>query len=300
MEPVGGAFFSAVQGPVRNASWAFCIGPAGSIGRFAKNNRVGCPRNDDREATHTRDTPRSPTARGSRSLLSALAPVPFGAETVARDHDLMRMMREPVERRRREQRTLKQIGPFGERSIRGDNERPTLVALIDHLVEIFGTGRWERFEPEVVEHEHVGPGVGEQTSLVGAIGPSPVQVAQQAGGRDEDDVEAAATGLMPERLGQVRFADTGRALNQHGLVAFHKLTRGQVEDLLPIDGRIETEIEPLQGLAEVDGRPPQAQLQLLLGPPLDFVFDQALEEIDIGEFLGDRLVRADLERRQDA
>ena len=63
---------------------------------------------------------------------------------------------------------------------------------------------------------------------------------------------------------------------------------------------VKRKIEALKGLPEVDGRATQSQLQLLLCPPLDFVFHQSLEKIDVGQLLGDRLLRADVERRQDA
>ena len=70
-----------------------------------------------------------------RSPFSAAAAA-FGAEAIAGNHDLMRVMGESVERGRREQRALKQIGPFGERAIRGDDECAAFVPLIDHFIEI--------------------------------------------------------------------------------------------------------------------------------------------------------------------
>jgi hypothetical protein len=43
---------------------------------------------------------------------------------------------------------------------------------------------------------------------------------------DEKHVVAAATGFVAERLGQMRLADAGRALNQHALVALEELAGG--------------------------------------------------------------------------
>jgi len=37
---------------------------------------------------------------------------------------------------------------------------------------------------------------------------------------------------------------------------------------------------------------------LFLATPLDFVFEQALEKLDMGQFFGDRLLVADVERRE--
>src|SRR2546428_12023793 len=108
--------------------------------------------------------------RGARSLLSAVAPASLGAEAVAGNHDLMRVVRQAVERRRGEQRALKQIGPFGERAIRGDDERAAFVPLVDDFVEILGTGRRQRLESEIVEDQHVGSGGGGQAPFVRAVG----------------------------------------------------------------------------------------------------------------------------------
>jgi hypothetical protein len=52
-------------------------------------------------------------------------------------------------------------------------------------------------------------------------------------------------------------------------------------------------------LAEIDGRASEPQLQLFLRAALDFVFDEPLQEIDVGELLRDGLLRADLQRGQD-
>ena len=138
-------------------------------------------------------------------------------------------MCESIERGGGEQWTLKQIGPFGERPVRRDDERAPFVPLIDHFVEIFGPGRRQRLEAEVVQDQHVRSRVGEQPALVGSIGSAAVEMAEHSRGGDKDDVEAAATGFVSERLRQVRFADAGGTLNKHGLVALHESARRQIE-----------------------------------------------------------------------
>src|SRR5205823_6180532 len=143
-------------------------------------------------------------------------------------------------------------------------------------------------------------GVGEEPALVGSIGSAAVEMAEHSRGGDKDDVEAAATGFVSERLRQVRFADAGGTLNKHGLVALHESARRQIEDLLTIDRGVKREIETFKGLAQIDRGAPQPELQLLLCAPFDFVLDEPLEEIDVRQLLGDRLLRAHLERRQDA
>ena len=79
----------------------------------------------------------------------------------------------------------------------------------------------------------------------------------------------------------MRFADAGRALNQHGLVALNEAARRQIEDLLAIDRGIEREVEPFQRLAQVHGGAAEPELELLLPAPLDLILDEALEEVDV-------------------
>src|SRR5262249_13795727 len=179
----------------------------------------------------------------------------FGAEAVAGDHDLMRVMGESVKRRRREQRTLKQIRPLGEGAVRGDDERAAFVALIDHFVEVLWAGGGERFEAKVIEDQDVRSRVGEQSPLVCPIGAAAVQMAEHAGGRGKDDVEAAPTGFVAEGLRQVRLADAGRPLNEHGLVPLDESTRRQIENLLPIDPAVKPTIETLYRFTQLDTFP---------------------------------------------
>jgi len=118
-----------------------------------------------------------------------------------------------------------------------------LVPLIDHFVEVLGPGRGQRLQAEVIEDEQVGARVAEEAPLVGAVGPAAMQMAQHASGGHEHGVEAPPAGFVAQRLGQMRFADAGRALNQHGFVALDEAARRQIEDLLSIDRGIETEVE---------------------------------------------------------
>jgi len=80
-----------------------------------------------------------------------------------------------------------------------------------------------------------------------------VQMAEHARRRDEDDIEAPSARFMAEGLREMGFADAGGALNQHRLVALDEVASRQIEDLLAIDRRIETEVEAFERLAEIDG-----------------------------------------------
>ena len=167
----------------------------------------------------------------------------FGPEAVAGDDDLVGVVRQPIQRGRGEERALEQVRPLGEGAVAGDDERALLVALVDDLVEVLGSGRVQGLEPEVVEDEQVGADVGGQAALVGAVGAAAVEVRQHPRGRDEQDVEATTAGLVTERLGEVALADAGGSLDEDRLVALDEARGGEVEDLLAVDGEVEGEVE---------------------------------------------------------
>src|SRR5207245_419088 len=74
----------------------------------------------------------------------------------------------------------------------------------------------------------------------------------------------------------------------------------EVEDLGLVEFGIETEVEALERLGGIEGGAAQAQAQLALGAPLDFVVQQHGEEVDEGGLLLDGLAIADVERLEDA
>ena len=118
--------------------------------------------------------------------------------------------------------------------------------------------------------------------------------------RGEEDIEPLTGGLMGHRLRQMALADPGLSADQDVTVLAHEGTGGQVEELLTRDGRIEAKVEGLQRLGGGDAPAPHAQLQLLVGTPLDLVLQQPGEELPIGPLLGNRLLGAHLQTLQDA
>jgi hypothetical protein len=74
---------------------------------------------------------------------------------------LRSVMSEPVECGRREQRALKQIGPFGECAVRRNDQCATFVPFIDHFIELLRPRRRQRFETEVVQDQDIGSRVGD-------------------------------------------------------------------------------------------------------------------------------------------
>ena len=75
---------------------------------------------------------------------------------------------------------------------------------------------------------------------------------------------------------------------------------GQLQHLLPIEGRVETPVKALQGLGGVERRAEEPQGQLLLCAPLYLVFEEALQELDIRPLPVECLAVTGFEGGQDA
>jgi len=70
--------------------------------------------------------------------------------------------------------------------------------------------------------------------------------------------------------------------------------------LLPVETGVEVEVETFQRFGGVDGRPADAQGQLLLGTSFYLVFQQASQELDIGPLAFNGLLVANVQRLKNA
>src|SRR5438094_6217406 len=224
----------------------------------------------------------------------------LGAEALTGDLDEVRAVGQAIEGRRREQRLAEELRPLRAIAITGQQDRAAFIPVVDDVVESLGTRGAQRFEPEVVEDEQVRPRVAREPGVTGAVGTTAGEVGEHLVGAHEEDLVATATGFMGQGLGEVALADTGRAEHQDALVARDELAGGEVEDLGLVELGIETEVEALERLGGIERGAAQAQAQLALGAPLDFVVQQHGEEVDEGGLLLDGLAIADIERLEDA
>lgn len=65
------------------------------------------------------------------------------------------MVREAVEQRSGETFGAEDLGPLGERQVRGQHGEATLVALAEHLKEQLGSGLRQRHEAEFIDDEQL-------------------------------------------------------------------------------------------------------------------------------------------------
>ena len=88
-------------------------------------------------------------------------------------------------------------------------------------------------------------------------------------------------GFVADGLGQMGFADAGRAEEQHILGFADELAGGQVENLLFVDGGVEAPVEVLQRFeaAEVGGL--GAAFHLALLADVEFVLADEFQELGV-------------------
>jgi hypothetical protein len=58
------------------------------------------------------------------------------------------------------------VRALGSVTVRDEDDGRFLVPFVDHVVEVLGTGRAQRAEPEVVEDDEIGAGVVDEALLV--------------------------------------------------------------------------------------------------------------------------------------
>ena len=89
---------------------------------------------------------------------------------------------------------------------------------------------------------------------------------------------------MSQSLRQVRFSDACWPADDDISFLTDVIAHGQVQNLLAIDGWIETEVEGFQSFGGIQRPPPQPQGELFLRPPFHFVLQEALQKLDVGPF----------------
>ena len=100
---------------------------------------------------------------------------------------------------------------------------------------------------------------------------------------------------MAERLGEMCFADSDRPVQDHRFVRFDEGQRGEVTDLRGGDLGVVGEVEVLDGggLFEAGLTDPAEQRRCVAAG--DLVFAEHLEELEMSELAGARLVEPGFE-----
>ena len=106
------------------------------------------------------------------------------------------------------------------------------VPFVDDIVQVFRGWQVEGLEAKVIEDQQIEAEIGLQAPFAAAIGPSAVDVAQNAVGVHKEGRVTLATGFMGQRLGQMGLAHAGGAAEEDVAFAADIGAGRQVEDLV--------------------------------------------------------------------
>ena len=107
------------------------------------------------------------------------------------------------------------------------------------------------------------------------------EVAHQIEDGAVEHLEVLPDGLVADGLGQMGFADAGRAEEQHILGFADKLAGGQIENLLFVDRGIEAPVEVLQRFEGVEVGGLGAALHLALLADVEFILQDEFQELGV-------------------
>jgi hypothetical protein len=218
------------------------------------------------------------------------------AITFAGDGDDLGVVQEPVDDGPGGGHIAEQFAPFFQWSVAGHDGGTVFVTAHDDFQQVFAGVFWQLFQAHVVNDDQVGFQVFADGLVHLVKGFVFHEVAHQIEDGAVEDMEVLADGLVADGLGQMGFADTGRAEEQHVLGFTDKPARGQIVNLLFVDGGIEAPVEVVQGLqaAEVGGLGVAIDLALLAD--VEFVLTDEFEELGVAQTIGGGFLQAHVQR----
>ena len=126
------------------------------------------------------------------------------------------------------------------------------------------------------------------------------EVVDEVEDRSIEDGVPGADRLLADGLRDVALADAGRA-DQEDVLRFADEPAGRdVEDLRPLDLRVEAPVEVLESLLVAEARGLHATVEEPLLPDGEFVLERELEELEMVEAVAGGLLQADVEGRREA
>jgi hypothetical protein len=142
------------------------------------------------------------------------------------------------------------------------------VASQDDLQEVFSRAFRQGFESHVVDDDEIGLEVFAQHLVLLIEGFVAQDVAHEVEDGAVEDVAALFDGLVAQGLGEVGFADSGRADEEDVVGVAQVIACGQFEDLAAVDRGVKLPIEVFEAFegAEVGGFGAPAEMALAGGP----------------------------------
>ena len=176
--------------------------------------------------------------------------------------------------------------PAIDRDLAGDQQRSSVVAIINDLEQIAALLGIERFRPPIVDNQQAGAFERAHQPRQPAFAARLGKIGEQARGALVEHRKALAACLVAESASQPRLADTGRADEAKMMMLADPLTARELEEESTVEAAVGVEVDVLD-----DGRLAQPGLAQAAGEPLvlaagRFAIDEQPEPILAAEFAG--------------
>jgi hypothetical protein len=190
------------------------------------------------------------------------------------------MVDQPVEDGIAKGRVAHEVMPILHRDLARDERGPTPGPILDDFQEIAAFTIPERRQAPVIENEQLRFRELLEQSAVGAVGARADQVlAQQARHPRIADTMPLATGTLPERAREPRFARAGRTDQERDLVRANPIATGETKDGGAVQPTLCTEVDVLDARRHTEAGELQEAGEAPIGARGPLAFEQETEAV---------------------
>ena len=193
-----------------------------------------------------------------------------------------------------------QLAPFFQGPVAGHNGGFVFVAPHDDFQQVFAGVFWQLLEPHVINDNEVRLQVSAEGLVLLVEGFVFHEVAHQIEDGAIEHEEVLTDGLVADGLGQMGFADAGRAEEQHVFGFADKPTTCQLKNLLLVDGEVEAPVKIVQRFQVAEVRQLGVPFHQALLADVEFVLTDEFEELGVAETIGGGFLQAHVERLDQA
>ena len=226
-----------------------------------------------------------------RFFLFGLALI-FEAVAAAGDGDGLGVVEEAIQDGTGGGHVAQELAPVFDGPVAGHDGGTVFVAAHDHFQEVFAGVFGQGLESHVIDDQKVGLEIAAQDSVLLVEGFVFEEVAHQIEDGAVEDLEVELDGFVAQGLGQVRFADPGRADEQKIGGLANELAGGQVVDLFAGDGGIEAPVKVLQRFEAVKVSGLGAAAEQAFLAHVEFVLEQDFQELFVAQAVGRGFLQA--------
>lgn len=193
-----------------------------------------------------------------------------------------------------------ELAPFFDGAVGGHEGGAVFVSAHDDFQKDFAAARGEVFEAHVVDDEEVG--FEEEALQTGVVDRSGVggDVACEVKDGAVEDMEPAADGFGSDGLGEVGFADSGRADEEGVAFLADEVAGGEFVDAGAGDGGVEGEVEVFEAGGAAEGGGFGAAQDLALLADVDFVLEDEFEELGVWQVVALGFLEAHVEALEES